>query len=110
MVTETKVYLVKVHKVERMSVESVWCTESEAMAEAERLAREDARETGEIVPSRQVRIEHEANVWRVQKRVSGDADPWTSAKSIEWHTLRHYSVQSFLVQGNVVHRLAELAP
>lgn len=104
----TKVYLVRQHHVERMSVESAWWSENEAYTEAAKLAHEDARQTRAAVPSGQVRVKRaatDANVWFVQKAVPR----YPGAKSVEWHTLRHYSVSQHTVQGSAVHRLAELA-
>lgn len=110
--TETMIYLVRRTGPDRHRVvKSAWWTEGEALAEAERIANEDARETGET-SSRPIRVQVEGRVTRKfliqeQMRVPTDDLAWASHRTT-WHTLRHYSVFPVGVRGNVVHRLAEL--
>lgn len=105
--TDVCVYLVRRCSHNHQSVESVWWTEGEARTEAWRLANEDAREAGEAgeaIHPTPVRVQLEVQRLLIQKAVSR----YPGAKSVEWHTLRHYSVLRREVSGSAVHRLAEL--
>ncbi len=101
-----KVYLVRRCSHNHQSIESAWWTEGEARTEAWRLANEDARETGEVIHPKPVRVHLEGQRLLVQKKENRTP----GGEAWEWVTLRHYMVLGVAVRGSAVYRLAELVP